>query len=150
MKKENKLAPWNDPTVKWVCENHPTKEQSHRIWLFFRCGGAGMPESTEENIKKGYIKLTNMPHKTFNAKELRQEWNDFAISINKTRGVMQYNSLSETADWWLSKLSLVEEKTREDALKNIGMLRQWLNEDRITNPNKMVTNEKLKSILSIK
>lgn len=27
--------------------------------------------------------------------------------------------------------------------KNIGMLRQWLNEDRITDPDKMVTNEDL-------
>jgi hypothetical protein len=27
---------------------------------------------------------------------------------------------------------------------NIGFLRQWLNEDRITEPKKMVTNEELK------
>jgi hypothetical protein len=27
--------------------------------------------------------------------------------------------------------------------KEIGMLRQWLNEDRITDPKKMVTNEEL-------
>jgi len=26
-------------------------------------------------------------------------------------------------------------------IRNIGMLRQWLNEDRITDPKKMVTNE---------
>ena len=27
--------------------------------------------------------------------------------------------------------------------KNIGMLRQWLNEDRITEPKKMITNEQI-------
>ena len=34
--------------------------------------------------------------------------------------------------------------------QNIGMLRQWLNEDRITDPNKMVTNEQIKTWLNIK
>jgi len=29
----------------------------------------------------------------------------------------------------------------------IGMLRQWLNEDRITDPRKMVTNEELESFV---
>lgn len=31
---------------------------------------------------------------------------------------------------------------------NIGMLRQWLNEDRITDPNKMVTNEQIEHWLT--
>lgn len=26
-------------------------------------------------------------------------------------------------------------------IRNVGMMRQWLNEDRITDPKKMVTNE---------
>lgn len=38
------LAPWNDPSIRWVCEDHPTKEQGHRVWLFWECGGAGMPD----------------------------------------------------------------------------------------------------------
>lgn len=52
-----KKAPWNDKELKWVCENHPTKEQEHRLFPFFwlRCGGAGMPEDTLENRAKGYI-----------------------------------------------------------------------------------------------
>lgn len=56
-KRMKKIAPWNDPDVRWVCEDHPTKDQEHRLFPFFwlRCGGAGMPEPTEENIKKGYI-----------------------------------------------------------------------------------------------
>jgi hypothetical protein len=32
---------------------------------------------------------------------------------------------------------------------NIGLLRQWLNEDRITDPSKMVTSEQIKKFLSI-
>lgn len=52
-----KKAPWNDEEVRWVCEEHPTKEQSHRLfpWFWKRCGGAGMVEPTEENKKKGYL-----------------------------------------------------------------------------------------------
>lgn len=50
-----KIAPWNDPEVRWVCEEHPTKDQEHRIWLFWRCGGAGMVEITQANIDKGYV-----------------------------------------------------------------------------------------------
>ena len=58
MKEEEKkypTAPWNDPDVRWVCEDHPTEEQGHRIgwWIFSKeCGGAGMPEPTEENRRK--------------------------------------------------------------------------------------------------
>lgn len=33
--------------------------------------------------------------------------------------------------------------------KNVGMLRQWLNEDRITDPKKMVTNEEIKKWLEL-
>ena len=35
-------------------------------------------------------------------------------------------------------------------IQGISMLRQWLNEDRIDNPEKMVTNEQIKSFLEIK
>lgn len=57
------IAPWNDPTVRWVCEEHPTEDHEHIISEPFmgiftlrrRCGGAGMPEPTEENFRKGYI-----------------------------------------------------------------------------------------------
>lgn len=54
----NRIAPWNDPQVKWVCEDHPTEEQGHKVgwWVFKKeCGGAGMPEPTEENKIKGYL-----------------------------------------------------------------------------------------------
>lgn len=51
-----KLAPWNDPSVKWVCEEHPRYPQGHPLFFGFHCDGAGMPEPTQENVDKGYIK----------------------------------------------------------------------------------------------
>lgn len=44
---EEKLAPWNDPSIRWVCEDHPTEDQSHLI-DGKECGGAGMPAPTVE------------------------------------------------------------------------------------------------------
>lgn len=41
-------------------------------------------------------------------------------------------------------LSRVREETIAKSQASIGFLRQWLNEDRITDPNKMVTNEDLR------
>lgn len=41
------IAPWNDPSIRWVCEDHPTEEQGHSMFTFTgfkECGGAGMPE----------------------------------------------------------------------------------------------------------
>ena len=43
----SKIAPWNDPNLRWVCENHPTKDHEHKRFFFFECGGAGMPEPHE-------------------------------------------------------------------------------------------------------
>lgn len=40
-------------------------------------------------------------------------------------------------------LSLFQSEMR----KNVGQLRQWLNEDRITDPKKMVTNEEIETFL---
>lgn len=39
-------GPWNDPSIRWVCEYHPTREMGHRLfpWFWRRCGGAGMPD----------------------------------------------------------------------------------------------------------
>ena len=39
------------------------------------------------------------------------------------------------------KSSIEEERNRIE--RHVGMMRQWLNEDRIDDPNKMVTNEEL-------
>lgn len=44
---------------------------------------------------------------------------------------------------------LAREKERERMKKNIGMLRQWLNEDRITDTRKLVSNEDIEYWLSL-
>jgi len=36
---------------------------------------------------------------------------------------------------------------KKEPLENIGMLRQWLNEERITDPNNMVSNRDIKIML---
>lgn len=41
------------------------------------------------------------------------------------------------------------EEEREEIKRHIGSLRQWLNEDRITDPKKMVTNEQIKNWLDL-
>ena len=38
----------------------------------------------------------------------------------------------------------------EEIKKNIGMLRVWLNEDRIKDPDKFVTNEELEFMLGLR
>ena len=40
-------------------------------------------------------------------------------------------------------LSLQTQEIVEERNKNISLLRQWLNEDRITDPKKMITNEQI-------
>jgi len=42
-------------------------------------------------------------------------------------------------DWLEGKLTAIEKRHKI----SVGMLRQWLNEDRITDPKKMVTNEQI-------
>lgn len=44
-------VPWFDPSVKWVCEKHPTKPMSHKIFGLFKCGGAGQ---MDEALRKKY------------------------------------------------------------------------------------------------
>lgn len=46
MKQDPLVAPWKNPNMRWVCEEHPTQDQEHRLfpWSWKRCGGAGMPD----------------------------------------------------------------------------------------------------------
>ena len=47
-----------------------------------------------------------------------------------------------------SEITLALAKHDAELQQRIGMFRQWLNEDRITEPSKMVTNEEIKKWLS--
>lgn len=44
----------------------------------------------------------------------------------------------------VSALTFLEATHQQELEKNISLLRQWLNEDRIANPADMVTNEDLR------
>lgn len=48
----------------------------------------------------------------------------------------------------LSFIEQEKQRVKDEVLKNVGMLRQWLNEDHITEPGKMVTNEQILMWLS--
>lgn len=88
--------------------------------------------------------------------KLREEWNqteyansikEIDLSIDLFRGKPHgYHKSSELIlDWWINKIL---EREKELSV-NIGMLRQWLNEDRIDDPNKMVTNEQVQKWLQL-
>ena len=59
---------------------------------------------------------------------------------------------AQMSGWLRTVFTTAYNRGREDALKDIkghtGFLRQWLNEDRITDPEKMVTNEDIESWLT--
>jgi len=50
---KEKIAPWNDPTIRWICEEHPTEEFEHKIGFFFKevCAGPGMPDPLQQDFK---------------------------------------------------------------------------------------------------
>lgn len=60
-------------------------------------------------------------------------------------------ALEELARYWEFKVKDAKEEAyaagRADL--RIGLLRQWLNEDRISDPHKMVTNEQIESMLGL-
>lgn len=59
------------------------------------------------------------------------------------------NEVDQIKSFLSSSIDRVLEEVENNQREAIGMLRQWLNEDRITDPKKMVTNEELTKFLSI-
>jgi hypothetical protein len=47
------------------------------------------------------------------------------------------------ADYILETVGHLLTQQKEDQIKKVGMLRQWINEERIKDPDKFVTNEQL-------
>lgn len=49
---EKRIAPWNDPNIKWICEQHPTEDFEHKVGFFFPgvCPGPGMPAERDDNL----------------------------------------------------------------------------------------------------
>lgn len=95
------------------------------------------------------------------------EWESFEKFIadvsNENSKFHEENTVGFKREYIESYLQKLLQSAREESYKkgyiqagldnihqsNIGMLRQWLNEDRITDPKKMVTNEEIKHWLSL-
>jgi hypothetical protein len=78
---QQRIASWNDPSVRWVCEEHPTKEQGHRVWLFWNCGGAGMPED-EVTVNKIANMIAGAGSNKISLKDDRNFTGTYWISAN--------------------------------------------------------------------
>lgn len=52
-----------------------------------------------------------------------------------------YILLKELEDFIYPLISQAKQQAREDITKNVGMLRQWLNEECITDNKRLVSNE---------
>ena len=57
--------------------------------------------------------------------------------------VKSLHNLDEIKSFLREALLDLEKRTVEDMLAKLGFMRQWLNEDRITDPKKMVSTEEL-------
>ena len=67
--------------------------------------------------------------------------------ITQFRG-KTFSSTKDAEDWLAGKISSLLEIQKKEMGINIGQLRQWLNEERITDPKKMVTSEEIKVFLN--
>lgn len=65
---------------------------------------------------------------------------------DKIREICTFHDKDGTSGYLLDeqRFAKIFELLDEKQEKSIGLMRQWLNEDRITDPKKMVTNEDLK------
>lgn len=89
-----------------------------------------------------------------------KEWENL---VNRYRGIRTIRSGeardillkfdAESLDFIRQTIQLESDKAyrrgQRDMEFNIGFLRQWLNEDRITDPDKMVTNKQIEKMLNI-
>lgn len=85
--------------------------------------------------------------------KILKQFDEKFTRIDKTNGKFKENwfikeVLSEDVKTFIEKALLeVKRETEKELDIKIGQLRQWLNEERITDPKKMVTNEDLKTFL---
>ena len=65
---------------------------------------------------------------------------------DKIREICTFHGKDGTSGYLLDeqRFSKIFELLDEKQEKSLGLMRQWLNEERITDPQKMVTNEDLK------
>jgi hypothetical protein len=90
-----------------------------------------------------------------NEQSLREEiieWLDGYYHTGLLKG-LNYSDIQNVAELlapcFLSKFTTYKQELEQKQNRNIGMLRQWLNEDRITDATRMVTNQDIKHWLEL-
>ena len=87
--------------------------------------------------------------------EIREKGYDIFITHEKIDGggmayTVEAGKVNELCEFIDKKLDTLAERYAERMNMNVGMLRQWLNEDRIKDADKFVTNEELEHWLGLK
>jgi len=83
-----------------------------------------------------------------NSKEFNEELENFEDALTYREADIRNAGRERFIAFLSQTIAKVKAEERERIKENIGQLRQWLNEDRITDPKKMVTNEQIEYMLS--
>lgn len=88
-----------------------------------------------------------------------ETFEDYLMLKHAEQHIGTKETLVDNFDGWVSELLSVNEiikyadqfatSQKQEMTKNISLLRQWLNEERITDPAKMVSNEEIKVFIEL-
>jgi hypothetical protein len=92
--------------------------------------------------------LDEFEEKFMKLKHWRERLNSYNEQYQWRADNLEDLSADDVRDFLLFSLEECWEKSQEKNEQNISTLRQWLNEDRITDPKRMITNEQIKTFLS--
>lgn len=132
MKTTNHLLGNNTPASLSASQREETMEERFIKWAEARDddwweGGTGHFDIWDARIMFDFIRQELAQQKV----EDKKEWDK------------EHNLRIENEQW------LIDSHKKVKAELKVGNLRQWLNEDRITDPNKMVTNEEIEHMLGL-
>lgn len=114
-----------------------------------KCPAQGTKECEEDHDGFCYYCERNMPSPSDKTWELGKLVGKTVYSVSESDEVVEisFRNQETRADKitmrFYSELTSATIKAKEQQRRNIGMMRQWLNEDRITDVKKMVSNEEL-------
>jgi hypothetical protein len=121
----------------------------------YRINGWWFPDEMLEPVTRGIEDVKAGSRETMPTDELRKELARLILSIAnraydscvKGQAMLSVEWEKCFTDYFIKLFDREKAKEREKLKSKIGFLRQWLNEDRITDPSKMVTNEDIESRL---
>lgn len=95
-----------------------------------------------------------MTHPTFNEEQQEKMFKKIAPLVDNMRAKyppeLNIDGFEPTLTADITDIVLtVLIEFKSEMNRNTGFLRQWLNEDRITDPKKMVTNEQIENMLNL-